>query len=116
MSSSLTASSIGVTTLDRPAAAPQTGPYDLGYRAVGHPGFVDGIVAVVTIFVSSSASSAMVPVISEMKNPNHYNRALFTSQGFINACYLTFGLVVYAYCGKWVASPSLGVSDYGVFA
>ncbi|KAK5229270.1 hypothetical protein LTR47_007872 [Exophiala xenobiotica] len=99
---------IGVTTIDRPAAAPQTGPYDLGYHAIAHPDFVNGIVAVVIIFVSSSATSAMVPVISEMKNPAHYNRALFTAQGTINSSYLTFGLVVYAYCGKWVASPSLG--------
>jgi hypothetical protein len=83
----------------------------LGYHAIAHPDFVNGIVAVVIIFVSSSATSAMVPVISEMKNPAHYNRALFTAQGTINSSYLTFGLVVYAYCGKWVASPSLGVSD-----
>ena len=108
---SLTIGSIGVTTIDRPAAAPQTGPYDLGYHAIAYPDFVNGIVAVVIIFVSSSATSAMVPVISEMKNPADYNKALFTSQGLINSSYLTFGLIVYAYCGKWVASPSLGVSD-----
>lgn len=28
--------------------------------------------------------------------------------GFVTASYLTFSLVVYRYCGQWVASPSLG--------
>lgn len=28
--------------------------------------------------------------------------------GFVTAAYLSFSLVVYKWCGKWVASPSLG--------
>jgi hypothetical protein len=35
---------IAVTTRDRPASAPQTGPYDLGWRAIGHPTFAEGMV------------------------------------------------------------------------
>ena len=42
--------SVGVTQVDRPAAAPQTGFYDLGVVAVGHPGFVAGLTAAINLF------------------------------------------------------------------
>jgi len=102
--------SIGVTTRDRPAAAPQTGPYELGYYAIAHTTFAGGIVASLNIFVSSAGTSAFMPVIAEMRQPNDFHKALFVCMGFVTASYLTFSLVVYRWCGMWVASPSLGVS------
>lgn len=42
--------SVGVTQVDRPAAAPQTGPYDLGVVSVGSPGFVAGLTAAINLF------------------------------------------------------------------
>jgi hypothetical protein len=60
---------VGVTTRDRPAAAPQEGPYDLGFVAINNPGFAAGMVASCSIFVSSAGTSAFLPVISEMRNP-----------------------------------------------
>jgi hypothetical protein len=99
---------IAVTTRDRPAAAPQTGDYELGYYAIAYPGFASGMVASCTIFVSSAGTSAFLPVISEMKNPRDYRKALFVCMGFVTAAYLSFALVVYRWCGQWVASPSLG--------
>lgn len=101
---------IGVTTRDRPAAAPQEGPYELGYVAVNNPGFAAGMVASSTIFVSSAGTSAFLPVISEMKNPKDYKKALYICMSLVTASYLAFSLVVYRWCGQWVASPSLGVS------
>ncbi|GAB1206142.1 hypothetical protein APSETT445_004824 [Aspergillus pseudonomiae] len=62
---------IGVTTRDRPAAAPQEGPYELGFVAINNPGFAAGMVASCTIFVSSAGTSAFLPVISEMRNSRH---------------------------------------------
>lgn len=50
-----------------------------------------------------------MPVIAEMKNPRDYNKALLTCMAILNAAYLSFSLVVYRWCGKWVANPSLGV-------
>jgi hypothetical protein len=100
---------IGVTTRDRPAAAPQTGPYDLGYVAINNPGFAAGMVASSTIFVSSAGTSAFLPVISEMRNPKDYKKALYPCMVLVTASYLAFSLVVYRWCGQWVASPSLGV-------
>lgn len=99
---------IGVTTRNRPAAAPQTGPYDLGYHAIAYPTFAVGMVASSTIFVSSAGTSAFLPVISEMRNPRDYNKAVYTCMALVQASYLTFALVVYRWCGAYVANPSLG--------
>jgi len=99
---------IAVTVRDRPAAAPATGDYDLGYYAIAYPTFASGMVASCTIFVSSAGTSAFLPVISEMRNPRDYRKALFVCMGIVTAAYLSFSLVVYRWCGQWVASPSLG--------
>ncbi|KAH6684582.1 transmembrane amino acid transporter protein-domain-containing protein [Halenospora varia] len=99
---------IAVTTRDRPAAAPQTGAFDLGYYIIAHPTFIAGMSASATIFISSSGSSAFIPVIAEMKNPRDYRKAVYVCMAVVNAAYLSFGLVVYRWCGQWVASPSLG--------
>lgn len=99
---------IAVTTRDRPAAAPQTGDYELGYYAIAYPTFTAGMVASCTIFVSSAGTSAFLPVISEMRNPRDYRKALYVCMSIVTAAYLSFALVVYRWCGQWVASPSLG--------
>ncbi|KAK7751468.1 hypothetical protein SLS62_006553 [Diatrype stigma] len=99
---------VGVTTRDRPAAAPQTGDYEFGYYAIGHPTFVAAITSVSTIFCSGAGTSAFLPVISEMRRPRDYNKAVYLCMGIVTASYLAFSLVVYRWCGKWVASPSLG--------
>jgi hypothetical protein len=90
---------VGVTTRDRPAAAPQTGDFDLGYNAIAYPTFIVGMAATCTIFVSSAGTSAFLPVISEMTNPKDYNKAVYVSMGIVQASYLTFALVVYKWCG-----------------
>lgn len=66
-----------MTTLDRPAAAPPTGDFEFGYHAIAHPTFVAGITAVATIFCSGAGTSAFLPVISEMKKPRDYNKAVY---------------------------------------
>ncbi|KAI7372938.1 amino acid transporter, partial [Hortaea werneckii] len=85
-----------------------TGAYDLGFYAVAYPSFAAGMVATCTIFVSSAGTSAFLPVISEMKNPRDFRKALFLCMSLVTAAYLAFSLVVYKWCGQWVASPSLG--------
>jgi hypothetical protein len=100
---------IAVTLRDRPAAAPATGDYDLGYYVVpSGVSFAAGVVASCNIFVSSAGTSAFLPVISEMKNPREYRKALYLCMGLVTAAYLSVSLVVYRWCGQWVASPSLG--------
>ncbi|PNS21536.1 hypothetical protein CAC42_895 [Sphaceloma murrayae] len=99
---------IGVTLRDRPAIAPQTGPYDLGYVVIGSPTFVEGINAASAIFVSSAGTTAFMPVISEMRNPKACKKSLYLCMAIVTASYLSFSLVVYRWCGTWVAVPSLG--------
>jgi hypothetical protein len=43
-----------------------------------------------------------------MKNPKDFNKAIYLCMAIVNGSYLAFSLVVYRWCGKWVASPSLG--------
>jgi hypothetical protein len=40
----------GVTQVDRPAAAPQTGLYGLRVISVGSPGFIAGLTAATNLF------------------------------------------------------------------
>ncbi|KAI5922372.1 transmembrane amino acid transporter protein-domain-containing protein [Camillea tinctor] len=98
---------VGVTQVDRPAAAPQTGPFDIGIKSVGAPGFVAGLTAAINLFAAYGSTPTFMPVIAEMKAPKAFPKALFLSQGLLMACYLSFGMVVYFYCGRYVASPSL---------
>ncbi|KAF2029487.1 hypothetical protein EK21DRAFT_101107 [Setomelanomma holmii] len=99
---------VGVTTRERPAAAPPTGDYDFGYHAIAYPTFMVGMTATATIFVSSAGTSAFLPVISEMRNPRDYNKSVYLCMAIVQSSYLTFSFVVYKYCGKWVTDPSLG--------
>jgi hypothetical protein len=43
-----------------------------------------------------------------MRNPKDFTKALLVCMIFVTAAYLSFSLVVYRWCGQWVASPSLG--------
>lgn len=99
---------VAVAVNDRPALAPPTGDFDLGYHVIGSPNFTEGMTAALTIFISSGGISAFVPIIAEMKNPKEYKKPIAVSMGFLNACYLAFALVIYRYCGTWISSPALG--------
>lgn len=84
--------------------------------AVGHPGFVPGLVAAINLFgkiksglyknvcmmSTNSVTSAgfgstptFMPVIAEMRSPKLFTKSLYTSQAFLAACYISFGVVVY---------------------
>jgi hypothetical protein len=99
---------IGVTLTDRPAAAPQEGPYDLGFHVVAHPAFAAGITASATIFISSAAGPVYIPIIAEMKRPQDYRKAVIPVGVIVGSVYLSLSMVVYYYCGQWIATPSLG--------
>lgn len=46
--------------------------------------------------------------MAEMKQPEDYNKAVYLSMSFVTSSYLAFTLVLYYWCGQWIASPSLG--------
>lgn len=93
---------VAVTQQSRPAAAPQTGSFDLGYVAIAKPGFVVGILATSNIFISASGSSMYLPVISEMAKPRDYRKAAITAGVVVVTLYLVFSLVIYRWCGIWL--------------
>lgn len=101
---------IAVAVRDRPAAAPQQGDFDLGFRAAPPPGttFAQAWAASIAIYASSANTCGYVPVMSEMRRPADYFKSLYVSGAWIASSYLALATVVYAYCGRWVTSPSLG--------
>lgn len=99
---------VAVTQQDRPAAAPQAGSFDLGYVAVAFPGFAAGMTATLNIFISGSGSSMYLPIISEMRSPKDYHKAALVAGFLVGALYLSLSLVIYRYCGIWLATPAFG--------
>lgn len=101
---------IAVAISDRPAAAPETGDFDLGFSAAPIAGatFASAFSAALAIFSASGNTPGYIPVLAEMKRPQDYNKALYVCVGFINAAYIAFSTVVFYYCGQWVSSPALG--------
>jgi hypothetical protein len=98
---------IAVAVRDRPAAAPE-GVTDYGFTAIGSPTFLSGLAASTVIFISSSGHSANIPMIAEMRNPKEYKKPIAACMGLLNVSYLVFSLVIFRYCGRYIASPSLG--------
>ncbi|RSL89378.1 hypothetical protein BHE90_017170 [Fusarium euwallaceae] len=105
---SVTAVTIAVGVQDRPADAPREGEWKSDYKLVNSPEISKALSAISALVFSYAGTPAFFPIVSEMRNPKHYGRALFICQGVISACYITVGCVVYYYCGSYVASPALG--------
>ncbi|KAH9900513.1 transmembrane amino acid transporter protein-domain-containing protein [Xylariomycetidae sp. FL2044] len=99
---------IGVTFNARPAAAPQEGPFDLGFDTIAYPAFAAGMTASATIFISSAAGPVYMPVVAEMKKPRDFRKAVIIVGIIVGGIYLSFSMVIYRWCGKWVATPALG--------
>lgn len=99
---------IGASRLDRPSAAPQTGPYELGFVAINYPNFAAGISAANSIFVASTGCPGTIPIISEMRRPQDFTKVTIYVASIVTVIYLTISMTMYSYTGQWVASPSLG--------
>ncbi|KAH7035990.1 transmembrane amino acid transporter protein-domain-containing protein [Microdochium trichocladiopsis] len=100
---------VAVTQQDRPAAAPPApAEFDLGFTAMAYPTFVAGMTATANLFLYASGSSMYLPVISEMRRPADYRKAVLVTGVLVVAMYLSFSLVVYRYCGQWLATPAFG--------
>lgn len=99
---------VAVSQTGRPAAAPQTGDFDLGWNAIAYPGFVVGMLSVMNIFVSTCGSSMFIPIIAEMKRPQDYRKACLVAGFIVGVIYLSFSLVMYRYLGRWTSVPAFG--------
>ncbi|KAH8433329.1 uncharacterized protein LDX57_010965 [Aspergillus melleus] len=99
---------ISVGVQDRPSAAPKDVPWVSDYKIIGDGNFVETISAVCRLVFAFTGTPAFFPIISEMRDPRYYTRALLICQGTVVAVYITIGCVVYCYCGSYLASPALG--------
>ncbi|GKZ28640.1 hypothetical protein AbraIFM66950_010322 [Aspergillus brasiliensis] len=100
---------VGVGIENRPADAPKTdGPWVSDWVAVSNPGFADGIAAVSNLLFSFTGIPGFFSIVSEMRDPHQYTKAVIVSQTGVFAVYTIIGGVVYYYCGTYVSSPALG--------
>lgn len=65
-----------------------------------------------TIVFAFTGTPYFFPIISEMKEPKKYFRAMYLCQAVVFTVYLVIGVVVYYYCGSYVASPALGSAGH----
>ncbi|RSL65768.1 hypothetical protein CEP51_012939 [Fusarium floridanum] len=99
---------VAVGVQDRPAAAPKDGVWVSDYKLTNTPSFVDGISAISALIFAFSGTPAFFTIVAEMREPRHYTRSLLWAQGVVTVTYIAIGVVVYYYCGSYVASPALG--------
>jgi hypothetical protein len=74
----------------------------------GSPTFAEAMSAVSTIVFAFAGAPAFFSIASEMRNPRDYTKSLVIAQVVVSLVYLVIGVVVYYYCGSFVASPALG--------
>ncbi|KAJ5775215.1 uncharacterized protein N7511_000226 [Penicillium nucicola] len=99
---------IAVGVQDRPASAPQEGHWQSDYKIIANPSFAEAVSAISSLIFAYAGTPAFFSVVSEMREPRFYTRSMIICQSAVTAVYLTIGIVVYYYCGSYVASPALG--------
>jgi amino acid permease len=98
---------------DRPAdAPPSNGKFHSDYELFGSPSAADAFAAISSIVFAYAGTPAFFNIVSEMREPRHYTRALIVCQGTMTAVYIAIGCVVYYYCGSYVSSPALGSAGH----
>lgn len=98
---------VAVGVQDKPAAAPP-GPFKSDWKGVNDPSFEAAISACSSIVFAWAGTPAFFQIASEMRVPEHYTKSLLLCQSVVAVTYITIGIVVYYYCGSFVASPALG--------
>lgn len=100
---------IAVGVQDRPVDAPKDiVPWVSDFKIVGNPDFASAISAVSTLVFAYAGTPAFFSIVSEMREPKKFPRALIACQSGVTSVYIVVGCVLYYYCGSYVASPALG--------
>lgn len=99
---------IAVGIQDEPPGAPSGVAWVSDYALFAQPTFAEAMAAVSALAFAFSGIPAYFAIVSEMREPKNYNRSLFLCQGVVTVTYLAISVVVYYYCGSYVASPALG--------
>ncbi|KAF7533661.1 hypothetical protein G7054_g6862 [Neopestalotiopsis clavispora] len=99
---------IAVAVEDRPYAAPQEGTWVTDYEIVGSPSFTNAISAISSLVFAYAGTPGFFSIASEMRDPRHYTRSLMVCQTVVTITYCIVGIVMYYYCGSYVATPAPG--------
>lgn len=83
--SSILVLTVAVGVQDRPASAPQEGPYVSNYHITNQPKFPQAISAIASLVLSYAGTPAYFQIISEMRDPRLYQRSLIVTQSVITA-------------------------------
>ncbi|KAJ4523690.1 hypothetical protein HRR83_000337 [Exophiala dermatitidis] len=103
---------IAVGVQDRPTAAPQEGPWSSDYKLFNNPSFADASAALSSLVFAYAGTPGFFAIVSEMRDPRHYTRSLLICQSGVTAVYMSIRVVVYYFCGSYVASPALGSAGH----
>ncbi|CBY01386.1 similar to amino acid transporter [Plenodomus lingam JN3] len=106
--SSIFVLTVSVGVQDRPAEAPQFGPWESDFELFKKPRFSNAAAALASLVFAYAGTPAFFSIVSEMRDPRDYGKALAICQSVVTILYITIGIVVYYYCGSYVASPALG--------
>ncbi|KAH7153600.1 putative amino acid transporter [Dactylonectria macrodidyma] len=98
--------SVGVQV--RPSSAPREGDWKSDYKLFNSPSFTAAMAAISSLVFAYGGTPAFFPLVAEMRDPTQYTRALIVCQSVVTVTYVAIGIVVYYYCGSYVASPALG--------
>ncbi|KAI7161627.1 hypothetical protein KC349_g2628 [Hortaea werneckii] len=98
---------IGVAVEEKPSSAPP-GEWQSDYKITNNPGFAEAASSLSSLVFAYAGTPSFFSIVSEMKDPRKYTRSLFICQSVVTIVYLIIGIVVYYYCGSYVASPALG--------
>lgn len=64
--------------------------------------------AISTIIFAYAGTPLFFPIAAEMRDPRDYTKAMLLCQSVATVTYIVVGIVIYYYCGSYVASPALG--------
>ncbi|KAL2680420.1 hypothetical protein Neosp_008021 [[Neocosmospora] mangrovei] len=99
---------ISVSVQSQPPDAPTDVVWKSDYKLIGDPTFLEAVSAIAAIVFAYAGTGAFFPIIAEMKDPRKYTRALMVCQTLVTIVYVVVAVVVYYYCGSYIASPALG--------
>ncbi|EKJ76333.1 hypothetical protein NXS19_007004 [Fusarium pseudograminearum] len=99
---------VAVGVQDRPDLAPQDGVWKSDYKLFNTPTFAEAMSAIAAFIFAYCGTPVFFPIAAEMREPKHYKKSLILCQTVVTVVYVVVGIVVYYYCGTYVASPALG--------
>lgn len=102
---------IAVGVQERPYLASKefpTGDWHKDLRITNNATFAAAMSAINSIVFAFAATPTYFGIISEMRDPRTYKKTMCLSMGLLYIVYAVIGIVVYYYCGQYVANPALG--------